>query len=139
MLADIDKSSPTSMEYWFPVLDIFNSGHLSVKDLKLLYHDNLILLVTSKIRNSELKHQHFLRSTPIRTSSITFYDWSIISLARWHLNILSSITNLPVILRSLSYRWLSYCGTCFLGWHSDTICWFDGLGSMVPHVNEDQG
>jgi len=53
MLADIDKSSPTSMEYWFPVLDIFNSGHLSVKDLKLLYHDNLILLVTSDYHIAE--------------------------------------------------------------------------------------
>ena len=48
MLADVDKTSPVSMEYWFLVLDIYDTGHLSVDDLQQLYNDNLIILVTSK-------------------------------------------------------------------------------------------
>ena len=52
LLADIDKTSDFSMEFWFPVLDSNSDGLISVADLKELYYDNIFLLVTGNISNN---------------------------------------------------------------------------------------
>lgn len=49
MLADIDKTTAMSMEFWFPVLNISNDGYLSVEDLRDLYKDNLIHLIAGAV------------------------------------------------------------------------------------------
>lgn len=45
MLADIDKTTAMSMEFWYPVLNISNDGILALADLKEFYMDNLIHLI----------------------------------------------------------------------------------------------
>ncbi len=52
MLADIDKTTAMSMEFWFPVLNISNDGCLSVEDLRELYKDNLIHLIAGTVCSS---------------------------------------------------------------------------------------
>ena len=49
MLADIDKTTPMSMEFWYPVLNISNDGSLSLADLRELYKDNLIHLIAGAV------------------------------------------------------------------------------------------
>ena len=50
LLADIDKSSPSSLEFWFPVLTMSSTteNKLSIHDLHQFYKDNLKILISSK-------------------------------------------------------------------------------------------
>ena len=48
LLADIDKTSSAAMEYWFPVLDTDNDGVISVRELRELWNDSLVFLITGK-------------------------------------------------------------------------------------------
>ena len=51
ILADIDKTSPSSLEFWFPVLSMSSTAEnkLTTKDLHQFYRDNLKMLISSKI------------------------------------------------------------------------------------------
>ena len=49
MLADIDKTTAMSMEFWYPVLNISNDGILSLADLREFYKDNLIHLIAGLV------------------------------------------------------------------------------------------
>ena len=49
LLADIDKTTATSMEYWYPVLNLANDGFLSLNDLSQFYKDNIVHLIASKL------------------------------------------------------------------------------------------
>ena len=50
LLADIDKSCPSSLEFWFPVLTMSSTteNKLSIHDLHQFYKDNLKILISSK-------------------------------------------------------------------------------------------
>ena len=49
LLADIDKTTAMSVEYWYPVLNLANDGILSLRDLSQFYKDNLVHLIASKL------------------------------------------------------------------------------------------
>lgn len=45
ILADIDKTTAMSVEFWFPVLNVSDDGFLTLANLKEFYMDNLIHLI----------------------------------------------------------------------------------------------
>jgi len=56
MLADIDKTTAMSMEFWYPVLNISNDGILSLADLREFYKDNLIHLIAGDCHVGQTVH-----------------------------------------------------------------------------------
>ena len=96
LLADIDKTSPAAMEYWFPVLDSDNDGAISVADLRELWNDSLVFLITGCYSYScvcfhslNMKYALCLEeceiSAPVRWADIRTQLMDLLGQAPWNL------------------------------------------------------
>ena len=54
LLAEVDKSSVSALEYWFPVLDTDGDGFLSLGELHQFYRESLLLLILNNAEVREL-------------------------------------------------------------------------------------